>query len=316
MAEQGTLSDKEFFEANGYLIKRNFASKEECEGMIQRMRALIDAWDPDQTKLSVFRTDGEQIVAQGSDSYFISSSDKIHFFLEKGAIDEKTGQLRKDVPKHEALNKVGHGLHFRDDVFAAYSTSDKVKSLVRELGWVKPVLPQSMYIFKQRLIGDVVTSHQDATFLFTEPRQTCLGLWLALEDATLTNGCLWIRPGSHKEGLRKQFHRNPAYFEKGDTTQPLMMFRDIASPEEQATVPWAHGLPTPDPQSAGFIPAPMKAGDLFVIHGLVDHLSLPNTSEKGRQTYQLHLVEGPEEGVQWSKDNWLQYPAGLTFPPV
>ena len=32
---------------------------------------------------------------------------------------------------------------------------------------------------------------QDSTFLFTEPHQTCLGLWLALDDATLENGCLW-----------------------------------------------------------------------------------------------------------------------------
>ncbi len=29
---------------------------------------------------------------------------------------------------------------------------------------------------------------QDSCFLFTEPRQTCLGLWLALHDARLDNG--------------------------------------------------------------------------------------------------------------------------------
>ena len=39
--------------------------------------------------------------------------------------------------------------------------------------------------------------HQDNTFLYTEPR-TCTGLWLALEDATINNGCLWAIPGSHK----------------------------------------------------------------------------------------------------------------------
>ena len=68
-----------------------------------------------------------------------------------------------------------------------------------------------------------VTSHQDSTFLFTEPKQSCLGLWLALEDATETNGCLWCRPGSHREPVRRQFVRNKAYFE----VCGCMVFRNL-----------------------------------------------------------------------------------------
>ena len=32
--------------------------------------------------------------------------------------------------------------------------------------------------------------HQDCTFLYTDP-PTVVGLWVALEDATKDNGCLW-----------------------------------------------------------------------------------------------------------------------------
>ena len=46
-------------------------------------------------------------------------------------------------------------------------------------------------------IGGEVVPHQDNTFLYTEPT-TCVGLWLALEDATKENGCLWALPESHK----------------------------------------------------------------------------------------------------------------------
>ena len=95
--------------------------------------------------------------------------------------------------------QVGHGLHLADPTFRKYAQSVKVAALARALGWTDPVLPQSMYIFKQPRIGGEVTSHQDSTFLFTEPRQTCLGLWLALEEANLGNGCVWGRPGSHTE---------------------------------------------------------------------------------------------------------------------
>ena len=64
------------------------------------------------------------------------------------------------------------------------------------------------YIFKQPGVGGSVTSHQDATFLRTEPEQTVVGLWLALDDATVDNGCLWLRNRSHFEPLRRVFVRD------------------------------------------------------------------------------------------------------------
>lgn len=42
-----------------------------------------------------------------------------------------------------------------------------------------------------------VSPHQDASFLYTEPLGRVLGMWIAVEDATLGNGCLWFIPGSH-----------------------------------------------------------------------------------------------------------------------
>lgn len=41
-----------------------------------------------------------------------------------------------------------------------------------------------------------VVPHQDGTFLFNEPLKI-MGVWIALEDATVENGCLWFIPGSH-----------------------------------------------------------------------------------------------------------------------
>ncbi len=41
-----------------------------------------------------------------------------------------------------------------------------------------------------------MSPHQDGTFLFNEPLKI-MGVWIALEDATLENGCLWFIPGSH-----------------------------------------------------------------------------------------------------------------------
>ena len=57
-------------------------------------------------------------------------------------------------------------------------------------------------------------------------------------------------------------------------------------------------------------------GDLVLIHGQVDHLSLKNTSPITRHTFQLHLVEGPSQGVTWSAQNWLQLSDNRPFMPL
>lgn len=48
---------------------------------------------------------------------------------------------------------------------------------------------------QQPHIGGEVSAHQDSTFLYTDP-PTVVGLWVALEDATKDNGCLWSIPGA------------------------------------------------------------------------------------------------------------------------
>ena len=41
--------------------------------------------------------------------------------------------------------------------------------------------------------------HQDERFIPTRDR-SLVGVWIALDDATLDNGCLRVIPGSHKMG--------------------------------------------------------------------------------------------------------------------
>lgn len=51
-----------------------------------------------------------------------------------------------------------------------------------------------MLICKQPYVGGEVVAHQDSSFLTTQPF-SCVGIWLALEDASRENGCLWALPG-------------------------------------------------------------------------------------------------------------------------
>ena len=323
-AEEYLRSSKAQFDREGFLIKRGFVPAEECARMVKHMEALVSAqWKPGGEAVAQFRTDELQEKAQGSSDYFLDSADRVHFFAESSALAEDGSLKAGFKDKVSALNKVGHGLHVQDDVFRGYSGSPAVRELVKGLGWKDAVLPQSMYIFKQPRIGAEVTAHQDSTFLHTQPRQTCLGLWLALHDATIENGCLWVRPFSHQEPLRRRFARNPAYFEGAkDPSQdvPQMVFREENKDE---VVQWEGKLPAgswPPPCEGlfqrGFLPVECKAGDLVCFGGQLDHLSLPNRSDAPRHTFQLHLIEGPDQGITWSDTNWLQYSDGKSFPKL
>eukprot|EP01059_Diplonema_ambulator_P020195 TRINITY_DN33912_c0_g1_i1.p1 TRINITY_DN33912_c0_g1~~TRINITY_DN33912_c0_g1_i1.p1 ORF type:complete len:315 (+),score=66.50 TRINITY_DN33912_c0_g1_i1:61-1005(+) len=303
----------ETFRRDGLAVVKNFADKETVEGMMKQMDKLLEGWEPSESKGSVFCVDEGAHV---SNAYFFESSDKIRFFLEPGATEN--GILKEGFNKKHAVHKVGHGLHFLDPVFKEYSTSRKVKEVVHALGYKDPVLPQSMYIFKQKEIGDAAVIHQDSTFLYTTPKPTCLGLWLALQDSTMENGCLWGRPGSQNDGVRRIFKRNPEYFQEGKTVGddvPALIFENlpgVAQYEHEG-----RAITTEEEARAlGFVPCPVSAGDLVLIHGEVDHMSFPNKTPISRHTFQLHLVEGPGEGITWAPTNWLQYPDGRPFPSL
>ncbi|MGI9436623.1 MAG: phytanoyl-CoA dioxygenase family protein [Geminicoccaceae bacterium] len=258
------------FERDGFLMLPDFVEVKACEALRERMAMLVFDFEPSEVA-TIFSTTE---ASHAQDAYFLDSGDKIRFFFEKDAFDDR-GRLRQG--KETSLNKVGHALHDLDPVFDAFSRQPPLADIAENLGIASPLLLQSMYIFKQPRIGGEVVCHQDATFLHTEP-SSVMGLWFALEDATQENGCLWAEPGGHKGPLRSRFVRN------GNMTEMIELD------------------PTPLPTD-GLVPLEVKRGSLIVLHGLLPHWSAPNRSLRSRHAYAVHVIDG---AAAYSGDNWLQ----------
>ncbi|XP_060106846.1 phytanoyl-CoA dioxygenase domain-containing protein 1 isoform X2 [Heteronotia binoei] len=278
------------FHKDGFLALEEFFTSEECDAMQAQIRKIIAEMDvPPQCRTEFSTKHDEQLQAQGSAEYFLTSGDKIRFFFEKGVFDEEGEFL---VSKDKSINKIGHALHASDGVFKQVTHSSKVQALARKIGLENPVVVQSMYIFKQPHIGGEVTPHQDSTFLHTEPLGRLVGLWIALENATKENGCLWFLPGSHTSGITRRMVR---------TLQGTILCTQFIGSEREY-------------DNSQFIPVPIGKGGLILIHGEVVHKSEANCSEASRHVYTFHLMETKE--TVWSKDNWLQPTPELPFPPL
>jgi phytanoyl-CoA hydroxylase len=259
------------YQQNGFLVLEAFASDSECDRLRGRAEELVQEFDPAEV-VSVFST-REQ--SRTTDDYFLTSGDKIRFFFEENAF-HPDGTLK--YSKEKSINKIGHALHDLDPVFDSFSRSQKVKEIAAAVGFTNPLLLQSMYIFKQPNIGGEVTCHQDSTFLYTEPIDIA-GLWFALEDATIENGCLWVVPGGHRQGLKSRWRRSP---------HGNMEF-DVFDKE-----PWPEDK---------LLPLEVSKGSLILLHGLLPHRSFENRSPRSRHAYTLHLINAE---AKYPEDNWLQ----------
>ena len=234
------------WENNGFLVIENFYSDLDCDNLRNRADSLVKDFDPKSVQ-SIFDTKKQEHV---DDKYFLESGDKIRFFFEDKAFDSDGNLTNK---KELIINKIGHALHDLDEDFFKFSHRKDLDHIARSIGIINPLLVQSMYIFKQPNIGGEVVCHQDSTFLYTEP-DTVIGFWVALENATIENGCLWVASGGHKGSLRKLFTK--------ENNEMKMITLDDTPFEETDTA------------------VEVRKGTLVLLHGRLPHYSCENKSNK------------------------------------
>lgn len=113
--------------------------------------------------------------------------------------------------------------------------------------------------------------HQDDGYTPVDP-SPYLTLWLAINDATLENGCISVLPGSHKGGLR---------------------------PHQPSPIGLV-GYSNDEPDQG--IPTPIGAGGMICFWSLVLHKSRPNRSSGIRRAY---IIQYAPKGLRYAASGEL-----------
>ncbi len=120
--------------------------------------------------------------------------------------------------------------------------------------------------------------HQDELYIPTRDR-SLTGGWIALDDATTENGCLWVIPGSHRHGILWPQHEHDD--RRFDCTAESV------------------GFPYTDDDA---VPVEVPAGGIVFFNGYLLHRSLPNVSVSGYRRALVNHYMSAESLLPWRVD--------------
>lgn len=118
--------------------------------------------------------------------------------------------------------------------------------------------------------------HQDEYFIPTRDR-SLTAAWIALDDATVENGCLWVLPGSHRRGV-------------------IYPARAQDDPRFDCTTE-AFDFPYRDEEA---VPVEIPAGTALIFNGYLLHRSLQNSGRHGYRRALANHYMSAESLLPWS----------------
>lgn len=162
--------------------------------------------------------------------------------------------------RQDAVRRLAYFVEFEPRL-RALSHHPRLLAVVRTLlGGREPQLFQDMALLKPPLLGREKPWHQDHAY-FDYPLGTpIVGVWIALDEATIENGCMQVLPGRHREGPLTHFQR-----------RDWQICDDAILGMESTAIP-------------------LRPGGLLLFDGLLPHGTPHNRSALRRRALQFHYA--------------------------
>lgn len=181
-----------------------------------------------------------------------------HVYFE-GKAKEILATLTPDQ-RQDAVRKIGMFIEFDARLKAISHHAGMLQAIAKLMGGAEPTMFQDMALIKPPRLGREKPWHQDKAY-FDYPLDTpVVGTWIALDEATIENGCMQILPGRHKEGPILHFQRRD--WQICDRT--ILGTKSVA--------------------------VPLAPGGLLLFDGMMPHGTPHNSSPKRRRALQFHYA--------------------------
>jgi len=173
-------------------------------------------------------------------------------------------KLRNDNERELAIRKLDRFVEYEPRLHALAHHS-RILNLLKKIYGEEPKLVQDQAILKPPSGGVEKPWHQDMAYGPLTYEKPVIGVWVALDQAGLDNGCMHIIPRSHMDGPTP--HYAVRDWQICDTNVPVE--KDVA--------------------------VPLNPGGILVFHGMLYHGTPPNFSPKRRRSVQYHYAASSSE---------------------
>jgi hypothetical protein len=161
-----------------------------------------------------------------------------------------------------------------DPIFSGLAQAQpRVRGVLESLIGADPILFGEMALIKPPFIGTEKPWHQDNAYFCYKPLEAVVTAWIALDDATVKNGCMHVLAGEHKLGPRRHHHT----------------FDCEIVPDRR------------DPSRA--VPVEIPAGGAMFFSGMLPHQTPPNQSPDRRRALQFQYRSATSEVVSREEYN-------------
>jgi phytanoyl-CoA hydroxylase len=243
-------------------------------GKVERARGALEAHE-----VASYRRDG-YVVVQGlvSPRLVAAAIDAISG-LASGRLPSRATEIAFepgiDASRLSAEEREGFVRKFSryvedSEALRAIAMSRRLHRILDQLvGEGREVL-QDMALIKPPRVGGAKPWHQDAAYFRVRDPGSVVGVWIALDPARRSNGCMQVIPGSHLEG--------PVAHMPAD---------DVNLCE----------IPADRLRLADRLHVELEPGDGLVFHPLQHHYTAPNDSDMRRRAVQFHFNQA---GTAWT----------------
>ena len=230
---------------------------------------------------------------------FQISSSQIQFYRENGYLmveklfSEEACDILNAILRSYADENFSAimNLDRENSTLRGFMKSPRIVSIMETLQGAEVVGLMSQMLFKEagsHYASQAWNPHQDNAYP-QNPNGAYFTLNVALADQYLENGCLYIFPGSHKEGLFP--------------CEATVSYREIPGANPGNTVAsWVLE------KYNRKVDLPMKKGGTLFLHGDVVHGSYPNTTDQSRPLLSMSFITKGESFIPGRSAKRMEIP--------